>query len=116
MNRSISLFFFTSALLATSVLTAQSKPVAWWSFDEAEGRVVHDKSAGVADRIEGNFERGDAVRLCDPGGAEFAKGVINYTSAELLRIIGRKTKEIESILGYYYGDEIVHRDNMVISA
>ncbi len=34
--------------------------------------------------------------------------------AKLTRIMGKKTKEIESILGYQYGDEVVHRDNMVI--
>lgn len=67
-------------------------------------------------RLDGNFERGDAVRLCDLDGIEFAKGVTNYNSAELSRIIGKKSKEIESILGYQYGDEIVHRDNLVINS
>ncbi len=67
-------------------------------------------------QFDGNFERGDAVRLCDLDGNEFAKGVTNYTSAELSRIIGKNTKEIKTILGYHYGDEIVHRDNMVLSS
>ena len=66
-------------------------------------------------QLEGTFERGDAVRICDLNGIEFAKGVTNYTSAELVRILGKKTKEIEGILGYQYGDEVVHRDNMVIN-
>lgn len=66
-------------------------------------------------QIEGSFERGDAVRLCGLSGREFAKGVTNYNSAELTRILGRKTKEIEGILGYKYGDEVVHRDNLVIN-
>lgn len=64
--------------------------------------------------VEGGFDRGDAVRLCDPDGEEFAKGVINYSLAELLRIMGKKTSEIETILGYKYGDEVVHRDNLVL--
>ncbi len=64
-------------------------------------------------KLEGSFERGDAVRLCDLEGKEFAKGVTNYNSSELNRILGKKTKEIELILGYHYGDEVVHRDNMV---
>ena len=64
--------------------------------------------------IDGEFDRGDAVRLCTLDGKEFAKGVTNYSSPELLRIIGRKTSEIETILGYKYGDEIVHRDNLVV--
>jgi glutamate 5-kinase len=64
--------------------------------------------------VEGGWDRGDAVRLCDLQGDEFAKGVINYSLAELLRIMGKKSSEIESVLGYKYGDEIVHRDNLVL--
>jgi glutamate 5-kinase len=64
--------------------------------------------------VEGGFDRGDAVRLCDLEGVEFAKGVINYALPELLRIMGKKTAEIEEMLGYKYGDEVVHRDNMVL--
>lgn len=65
--------------------------------------------------VEGGFDRGDAVRLCDSDGNEFAKGVINYTLAELLQIMGKKTSEIETVLGYKYGDEIIHRDNLVLT-
>ena len=64
--------------------------------------------------IDGEFDRGDAVRLCTLDGREFAKGVTNYSSMELLRIMGHKTKEIENILGYKYGDEVIHRDNLVV--
>jgi glutamate 5-kinase len=65
--------------------------------------------------VEGGFERGDAVRLCDLDGREFAKGVINYALPELLRIMGKKSSEIEGILGYKYGDEVMHRDNLVLN-
>ena len=65
--------------------------------------------------VEGGFDRGDAVRLCDQGGNEFAKGVINYSLSELLRIMGKKTSEIEKNLGYKYGDEVIHRDNLVLN-
>ena len=64
--------------------------------------------------IDGEFDRGDAVRLCTLDGREFAKGVTNYSSNELQRIMGCKTKEIETILGYKYGDEVIHRDNLVV--
>jgi len=67
-------------------------------------------------KVEGSFERGDAIRICSLAGTEFARGVINYSQAELIRIIGRKSAEIEQILGYKYGDEIVHRDNMVLNS
>ncbi|OQY19692.1 MAG: glutamate 5-kinase [Desulfobacteraceae bacterium 4572_35.1] len=66
--------------------------------------------------VEGGFERGDAVQLCGPDGVEFAKGVTNYTLAELLQIMGKKTCEIVPVLGYKYGDEIIHRDNLVLTA
>jgi len=65
--------------------------------------------------IEGTFDRGDAVRLCDMQGEELAKGVTNYSQAELEKIKGRKTTEIEKALGYKYSDEIVHRDNLVLN-
>jgi glutamate 5-kinase len=65
--------------------------------------------------VEGGFERGDAVRLCDMEGTEFAKGVINYALAELLSIMGKRSSEIEGILGYKYGDEVIHRDNLVLN-
>lgn len=65
--------------------------------------------------IEGSFERGDAVRICDAGGAEFAKGVVGYSQAELVRIIGRQCSEIEAILGYKYRDEIICRDDLVLT-
>ncbi|MBE0500446.1 MAG: glutamate 5-kinase [Desulfuromonadales bacterium] len=70
--------------------------------------------SGVA-TMEGVFERGDAIRLCDLDGTEFARGVTNYSSAELERIKGKKSSEIEAILGYKYNDEIVHRNNMVLN-
>jgi glutamate 5-kinase len=66
-------------------------------------------------KVEGRFERGDSVRLCDMDGVEFAKGVIGYNLSELTRIMGRKSSEIETILGYKYGDEVIHRDNLVIT-
>ncbi len=64
--------------------------------------------------IEGHFERGDAVRLCDAEGREFARGVVNYSEAELGRIRGHNSQRIEELLGYQYGDEVIHRDNLVL--
>lgn len=62
----------------------------------------------------GRFDVGDAVDIVDENNREFARGVTNYSSAELVKIKGRNTKEIEKILGYKYYDEVVHRDNLVI--
>jgi len=70
-------------------------------------------SAGIV-RISGHFKAGDIVEVRDTNGCEFAKGVTNYSSGEMTKIMGKKTAEIKSILGYKDHDEVVHKDNMVI--
>lgn len=61
----------------------------------------------------GNFKLGDSVRLADEEGRVFACGLVNYSSDEVSKIKGRKTKEVPEILGYKRSDELVHRNNMV---
>ncbi len=63
---------------------------------------------------EGPFELGDPVVLVDPQQQEFARGLSNYGSAEINKIKGLKTTEVEIKLGYKYSDEIVHRDDLVV--
>ncbi len=65
-------------------------------------------------KIEGNFEVGDYIRCVTKEGKKIAKGLTNYSSNDLDRIKGRKTSEIEKILGYKYSDEVIHRDNLVV--
>jgi glutamate 5-kinase len=65
-------------------------------------------------KIEGDFEVGDAVSCVNKDGKKIAKGLTNYSSADLERIKGKKTSEIEKILGYKYSDEVIHRDNLVV--
>lgn len=64
--------------------------------------------------LSGSFEAGDAVYCLDPGGKRIAKGLTNYSSTEIEKIKGKKTSEIEGILGYQYSDEVIHRDNLVL--
>ncbi|MBI4842723.1 MAG: glutamate 5-kinase [Nitrospirae bacterium] len=64
--------------------------------------------------IDGHFEVGDAVSCLDRRGHEVAKGLTNYSSKDLNKIKGRKTSEIEKILGFKYSDEVLHRDNLVV--
>ncbi|MCD6336420.1 MAG: glutamate 5-kinase [Candidatus Latescibacteria bacterium] len=64
--------------------------------------------------IEGNFRRGDMVGIVDESNVELGRGLVNYPAAEIAKIRGRKTLEIEGILGYQYHDEVVHRDDLVI--
>ncbi len=65
-------------------------------------------------KIEGNFEVGDYIRCVSKDGRKIAKGLTNYSSEDLKRIKGKKTSEIEKVLGYKYSDEVIHRDNLVI--
>jgi len=64
--------------------------------------------------VKGEFQRGDAVSVVDGRDREFARGLVNYSAAEVGRILGCKTSQIEEILGYKYSDEVIHRDNLVL--
>ena len=65
-------------------------------------------------RVSGKFERGDTVRIMDESGRELARGISNYASRDLLQITQRRSEEIETILGYNYGDEVIHRNDLVL--
>jgi glutamate 5-kinase len=65
-------------------------------------------------RVSGEFERGDAVKIVELDGNEIARGLVNYNTSEVIRIYGKQSTEIESTLGFAYGDEVIHRDNMVL--
>lgn len=68
---------------------------------------------GVVD-IRGEFDRGDTIHVEDLSGREVARGLTNYAAADLTRIVGHHSEEIETILGFTYGDEVIHRNNMVL--
>jgi glutamate 5-kinase len=70
--------------------------------------------AGVI-RVDGKFERGDAVIVRDSGGLEIARGLSAYSSADAERLQGRKSVEIEALLGFRGRDELIHRDDLVIT-
>ncbi len=65
--------------------------------------------------VDGSFGAGDCVRCLAPDGSEVARGLVNYSAAELRRIQGSHTRDIDSILGYKICDEVIHRDDMVIA-
>jgi glutamate 5-kinase len=93
---------------------------------EPKGSVVLDKGAAAAlaggksllpagvTRIEGSFERGDAVIIRNGDGAEIGRGLAAYDHTDARAIIGRKSSEIEGILGYRGRPELIHRDDMVL--
>ena len=93
---------------------------------ETNGALVVDKGAvralragksllpaGVK-RIEGRFQRGDAVDIVDLDGAEIGRGLVAYDASDAERIAGRNSHEIEAILGYAGRAEMIHRDDMAL--
>lgn len=70
--------------------------------------------AGVR-QVEGAFDRGDAVRIATTSGEELAIGLAGYNAEETARIGGRKSADIEAILGYIRQDELIHRDDLVMT-
>jgi glutamate 5-kinase len=71
--------------------------------------------AGVV-RVEGDFDRGDVVAICSTTGFEAARGLTNYSAADVQRIMGKKTADVRALLGVEAYDEVVHRDNLVTTA
>ena len=92
-----------------------------------KGRLVVDSGAAVALRkqkrsllaagireVEGTFQRGDIVNIYDPGGVQLGCGITNYGSADINAIKGAHSRKIVTLLGYDYGSEVVHRNNLVV--
>lgn len=89
--------------------------------DAGAARALREKGASLLPGgvlgAEGEFRRGDMVevRLFDVQGQQkVARGVSQYSAVDIRRISQHHTREIESILGYNYGDNVVHRDDMVV--
>jgi len=112
-------------LPAASPLTARKrwiagalKPVGTLTVDDgALNALQAGKSllpAGVI-AVEGRFERGDAVRVLDRGGREVARGLSAYAGTDAAIIKGHKSREIEALLGYRGRDEMIHRDDLVLT-
>ena len=70
-------------------------------------------AAGIRD-IEGEFQRGDIVNIYDPEGSRLGCGITNYSSADIKVIKGAHSGKIVTLLGYNYGSEVVHRNNLVV--
>jgi glutamate 5-kinase len=64
--------------------------------------------------VEGNFERGDAITVVDDRGHEIARGLAAYSSSDARKISGRRSDDIEGLLGYAGRDVIIHRDDLVL--
>ncbi len=70
-------------------------------------------AAGVVE-VDGVFQRGDIVDICDVKGTKLGSGITNYTAVEVRSIKGAHSGNITDLLGYDSGSEVVHRNNLVI--
>lgn len=69
--------------------------------------------AGVRN-VVGDFQRGDIIYICDSAGSHVACGIANYSHGDVGRIRGMRSDRIVDTLGYHYGQEVVHRNNLVL--
>ncbi len=115
----------TLLVAATTPLAARKQ----WLADHVRiaGRIHIDQGAARALRsagksllpigvrsVEGEFERGAVVVCVGEDGSEVARGLVNYSNAETIRIAGRPSSDIEYLLGYVDELELIHRDNLVV--
>ena len=114
-----------SLLLPNS--SKQNSRKAWIESLKAHGRLICDSGAiraltqagksllpsGIIE-AEGRFLEGEAVEICDTAGALVARGLSLYSSADVARIAGAHSAQIEEILGYHTADVVIHRDDLVL--
>jgi glutamate 5-kinase len=100
----------------------------WLGFTaQPRGRLVVDAGARAAVQgkgksllpigviqVQGSFNKGDVVALCDAEGTEFARGLTNYSAADAAKIVGLRTEKIGEVLGAVPYEEVIHRDNLVV--
>lgn len=94
------------------------KPAGELKVDDGAARALRQgKSllpAGVT-AVTGRFDRGDAVVVRDAEGREIARGLAAYSSSDAERMCGRRSAELEELLGYRGRDEMIHRDDLVLT-
>ena len=99
-------------------IAGQLEPAGYIVVDAgAEKALLSGKSllpAGVT-RVDGDFDRGDAVIIRSADGRELGRGLIAYANSEAQRIIGKRSSEIAAILGFEGRDTLIHRDDMALS-
>jgi glutamate 5-kinase len=93
------------------------QPAGELTVDEGAARALRDGRsllpAGVT-QVKGRFDRGDAVVVRDPKGVEIARGLAAYSSTDAERIRGRRSSDLEGLLGFRGRDEMIHRDDLVL--
>lgn len=122
---------FKGEEIGTIVLPSQDRLKArkhWIAYNlKTVGKITLDEGAKTAIikkgksllpsgilKTQGNFGIGDCVICLDESGDEIARGISTYSAEEIRKIAGKKTSEIEKILGYKYSDEVIHRDDLAV--
>jgi len=117
-----------------TLVLAQGQTVAarkrWFGFAvQPRGRLIVDGGArraierqgrsllaiGIC-KVTGHFHQGDVVALCDADQTEFARGLTNYSADDVRRIRGLRTSEISDALGHCPYEEVVHRDDLLVTS
>ncbi len=96
------------------------KPAGSIRIDAGAGKALVERgksllAAGVV-QVDGKFEFGSAVRLLDEKGKEIARGLVNYNSRDLDQIKGKKTADVRSLVGANFYEEVIHRDDLVLTS
>jgi glutamate 5-kinase len=97
-----------------------ARPVGSITVDDGAVKALVEKNksllpAGITG-VEGPFEKGDLISIQTGGGMEIARGLSNYPAQVVEKILGRKTREVRELLGEAAYDEVIHRDNLVITS
>jgi len=94
------------------------KPRGELTLDAGAVRALRERRASLlpagVTAVAGKFGVGDPVACLTPDGEEVARGLVSYDARELERIKGQRTSRISEVLGYSNGDEIIHRDNLIV--
>ncbi len=100
-------------------LASQLTLKGWLTLDPGAVAVLrgHGRSllaVGIT-ATQGVYQRGEVVACLDPSGREIARGMVNYNHSEVALLLGRESGRIAELLGYAGEEEIIHRDNMVLT-
>jgi len=94
------------------------KPRGSLSLDAGAVRALRERRASLLPagviEVRGRFGVGDLVACLAPDGGEIARGLVSYDAREIERIKGQRTRDISAALGYSNGDEVIHRDNLIV--
>ncbi len=101
-------------------LATALEPSGSLMIDEGACQALRDRDGssllpvGIVE-VQGDFQAGDLVQVVDPRGEEVARGLVNYSSEQVAAIQGHHSDEIERILGHVGDDEVIHRDNLIVT-